>query len=166
MTHPSITYRDVQPEVADDVARLIDALRGLSVDLDDEFTATEATLTAALEGPTPAAQAILALSGETTCGAALFSPVFSTVLGAAGVYVSDLWVDPTTRGQGLGRGLLAAIAMRAETLWQAKWVTLAVYDHSEASRRFYERLGFQPRNGAQTMLLHRDATRQLIKDAQ
>lgn len=86
-------------------------------------------------------------------GAALYSPVFSTARGAAGVYVSDLWVDGATRGQGVGQSVLAEIARRAGKLWQAEWMTLAVYGHSTAARRFYERLGFAPQENVTQMRL-------------
>ena len=98
-------------------------------------------------------------------GAVLFSPVFSTIRGAPGLYVSDLWVSDEARGKGLGRGLLAAAADRAGGLWHADWMSLAVYHSSDASRRFYDRLGFKPDTAATVMKLGPDGLGRLIRDA-
>jgi ribosomal protein S18 acetylase RimI-like enzyme len=135
-----IEFRAVQTEA--DLVLLDRALRALSVDLEDTHGAGLEALRAGLTGERPAAHGLLALE-EGLIGAALFSPLFSTVRGAAGVYVSDLWVDRTVRGRGLGRALLAEVARRAGRLWGAEWMMLAVYAHTPASRRFYERLGFE-----------------------
>ncbi|MGY6409414.1 MAG: GNAT family N-acetyltransferase [Alkalilacustris sp.] len=136
-----------------DLARLERALAALSADLGDGHAATHDSLAGALFGPHPAAHGLLALEGEETCGAALFSPVYSTVAGAAGVYVSDLWVAPAARGRGLGRRLLAGVGAEADALWGAGWLKLAVYDHSTAAQAFYRRLGFAPALGMREMRL-------------
>jgi len=47
----------------------------------------------------------------------------------------------------------AEAAMLAAHWWNAKWLTLAVYEHSTESRKFYERLGFGPQTGATVMKL-------------
>ncbi|WP_241691045.1 N-acetyltransferase [Roseovarius sp. A46] len=143
-------FRTVTTEA--DVVLLDRALRALSHDLGDTHEAGLDALRAALTGTTPAAYGLLAWDGDVV-GAALYSPVFSTARGAAGVYVSDLWVDGATRGQGVGQSILAEIARRAGKLWQAEWMTLAVYGHSTAARRFYERLGFAPQESVTQMRL-------------
>ena len=138
---------------AADLERLEAALAALSADLGDTHAAGRDSLARALFGAHPSAHGLLAREGCRTQGAALFSPVYSTVMGAAGVYVSDLWVAPTARGQGLGRRLLAAVADEAGTLWGASWLKLAVYDHSTATQAFYRRLGFAQAQGQQEMRL-------------
>ena len=153
-------------ETEDDLARLDRALRALSAELNDDHRAQLGDLKVALEGPIPVAQAMLALQADETLGATLFSPLFSTVTGTAGVYVSDLWVAAAARGHGLGRRLLAETALRAARLWQAEWITLAVYAESARSRRFYEGLGFAPQAGMVTMRLDGDATQRLMRDAE
>ncbi len=136
-----------------DLERLEGALAALSADLGDPHAAGRDSLARALFGPNPAAHGLLAQAGDDTRGAALFSPVYSTVKGMAGVYVSDLWVAPAARGQGLGRRLLAAVADEAGALWGAGWLKLAVYDHSTAAQAFYRRLGFAPAQGQQELRL-------------
>lgn len=143
-------FRTVTTEA--DMVLLDRALRALSDDLGDTHEAGIDVLRTALTGTIPAAYGLLARDGDVV-GAALYSPVFSTARGAAGVYVSDLWVDGAARGLGVGQNVLAEIARRAGKLWQAEWMTLAVYGHSTAARRFYERLGFAPQENVTQMRL-------------
>ncbi len=159
----TITFRPVR--TADDLTLLDGALRALSADLGDPHKASRDCLGSAVLSDRPSAYGLLAMDGDRLCGAALFSPTFSTARGAAGVYVSDLWVDETVRGCGLGRRLLADVAARACAGWKAGWLTLAVYDHSSASRAFYDRLGLAPRTGATVMTLDRPEFLEMMKDA-
>lgn len=159
----TITFRPVRTE--DDLTLLDRALRALSADLGDPHKASRDGLGSALLSDCPPAYGLLAMDGHRLQGAALFSPTFSTARGAAGVYVSDLWVDGSARGCGLGRRLLAEVAANASDLWRAEWLTLAVYDHSTASRQFYDRLGLAPQTGATVMRLGPEGLGQLMKDA-
>jgi len=145
-----VEFRAVTTEA--DVLLLDRALRALSDDLGDRHVAGLDALRAGVMGDTPAAYGLLAVEHDLI-GAALCSPVFSTAQGAAGVYVSDLWVDAATRGQGIGKRLLVTVARHAGTLWGAAWMTLAVYAHNTASRRFYEGLGFVPQTRVTQMRL-------------
>lgn len=158
-----VCFRTVQSD--EDVALLDKALRCLSADLGDDHIAGHDALTTALRGACPSAHGIVALEGAALCGAVLFSPVFSTVRGAPGLYVSDLWVSDEARGMGLGPRLLASAARRAGQLWGANWLTLAVYHTSPRSRRFYERLGFKSDTGASVMKLGAEGLGQLMRDA-
>ena len=149
----------------DDMARLDAALRALSAEIGEDYATNRATLAHALTAPRPAAYGLLALQQDQTLGAALYSPVFSTVRGAAGVYVSDLWVSGAARGQGLGARLLAWVAQQGARDWGATWIKLAVYDHSTASQRFYKRLGFEPATGMQEMRLGVQGVSKLMERA-
>lgn len=152
-------FRAVETE--DDLTLLDAALRQLSADLGDPHSAELDALRTGLKGTIPAAYGLLALEGDLI-GAALFGPMFSTVRGAAGVYVSDLWVTEAARGKGLGRALLSQVARRAGILWRAEWMMLAVYAHTPASRRFYERLGFEAQDSVTQMRLPQAAMRRLM----
>ena len=133
----------------DDVALLHRALTRLSADLGDTHMASLSALEAAGFGAQPAWQAILALRGGVPVGALLASPLFSTTRGGLGLFVSDLWVDASVRGQGLGQNLLAS-AVRE---WQPVFVKLSVYDGNEAAHGFYARAGFA-RQKDTNMILH------------
>jgi ribosomal protein S18 acetylase RimI-like enzyme len=132
---------------ADDVERLNEALWHLAVHLDDPHGATPDLLREAGFGANPSFRALLAETGGTVVGAALYSPVFSTIRSGAGVYVSDLWVAPETRGSGLGRRLLKAVAEDAATVWSVKFLRLVVYNDNAEARAFYDRLGFVASEG-------------------
>ncbi|TCO72395.1 GNAT family N-acetyltransferase [Rhodovulum euryhalinum] len=125
----------------DDLERLDRGLRQLSADLGDPYRARADDLRRALTGDRPLAHAVLAEAGGDLAGVAVFSPIFSTIRGAAGLYVSDLWVARAARGRGLGRRLLAGAAAEAARLWDARFLRLVVYDDNPAALRFYRRLG-------------------------
>lgn len=138
---------------ADDVDRLDTALRHLSEAIGDPHGATPDQLRQGGFGPHPAFRAQLAEAGDAVVGAALYSPVFSTVRAGAGVYVSDLWVAASVRGAGLGQRLLAAVARDAEAVWRAEFLKLVVYDDNDRARAFYDRLGFTASSGETTLAL-------------
>lgn len=140
-----------------DMERLSAALEHLSADLGDRHRAGANDLAAACGGANPACHGFLALLRDgTVIGAALVSPLYSTTRGAAGVYVSDLWVAPATRGSGLGRRLLGAVARFGAGRWQARFLKLTVYAENAEARVFYERLGFRPADRDLSCLLGGD----------
>ncbi|MCB1462693.1 MAG: GNAT family N-acetyltransferase [Nitratireductor sp.] len=143
----------IRRAVAGDAERLNDALRRLSEDIGDSHAGTPALLARAGFGDHPAFRALLAENASTIVGAALYSPVFSTVRAGAGAYVSDLWTAPEARGKGLGRRLLAAVAEDAEGVWGATFLKLAVYDDNAMARAFYDRLGFAAARGETTLTI-------------
>ena len=132
-----------------DAATLARVLAALSAELGEDHRADAEALAEAMARPFPPFRA--AIAGET--GAALYSPLYSTVMGGAGVYVADLWVAPEARGIGLGRRLLHAVAEDADAVWGARFLTLAVYDHSRDAMAFYRRLGFRPVRGQERLML-------------
>lgn len=136
-----------------DAGRLNAALRALSADLRDTHRATDADIAVAGFGPEPAFRAILALRAEHEVGVAVFSPLYSTTRGCAGVYVSDLWVAGEARGSGLGRRLLARVRDESRGLWGAAFIRLAVYGDNAGALAFYERMGFAARAGEVGMIL-------------
>jgi GNAT superfamily N-acetyltransferase len=76
-------------------------------------TGSEELLDAALFGPHPRAEAVIAeLDGEPA-GFALFFGTFSTWLCRPGLWLEDLYVSPAQRGAGVGRALLAHVARLA-----------------------------------------------------
>ena len=146
----------------DTVPLLQSALERLSADLGDPHRMAADTLSAALFGPHPACHAVLATEARTTVlGAALFSPVASTSTGAAGVYVSDLWVSEPARGRAIGQDLLAHVAGRARLLWQARFFRLVSYAQNRRALVFYNRLGFVEKSGDLILQLSGDAFDQL-----
>ena len=59
------------------------------------------------------AEVIFAMEGDAEIGFALFFHNFSTFLGRAGIYLEDLFVKPSHRGRGYGKGLLRKLSQIA-----------------------------------------------------
>lgn len=155
----------ISPAAESDLDDLHAALAALSRDLGDTHRAGVDALRAAGFGAVAAFHGLLARRGAAVVGAAMASPVFSTTRGAAGVYVSDLWVAEGERGRGTGRRLLAEALRLGRARWQAGYVRLVVYGDNAGARGFYERLGFVANPGEQFMSLQGAAALRLVEDA-
>ncbi|SIO44997.1 Acetyltransferase (GNAT) family protein [Rhodovulum sp. ES.010] len=144
---------EIRQACPSDMARLDAGLRALAADLGDPYLATPEMLAAACDPDEGFAAALLAHHGPALAGLALVSPIFSTLRGAAGLYVSDLWLAAPARGQGLGRRLLAEAARIGAARWQARFLKLGVYDDNPGAAAFYARLGFtfHPREHTATL---------------
>ena len=103
-------------------------------------TARPDDLAAALFGPQPVAEAVLAEVGGSPVGFALFYPTYSTVLGKPGLHLEDLYVREEYRGSGAGSALLAHVAGVAADAGcgRVEWWVLRT---NESASRFYARLG-------------------------
>jgi ribosomal protein S18 acetylase RimI-like enzyme len=140
-------------------------LRALSRDLGDEHRISDTTLAAACAAD-GVALALLAWRDGKVIGALLSSPVMSTTQGGPGLYVSDLWVSPDMRGEGLGRRLLREAATVAAGRWGALFLRLTVYEGNEAARRMYARCGFTERPSERIAILHGSAWDRLVSPPQ
>jgi ribosomal protein S18 acetylase RimI-like enzyme len=141
---------DVTPETLPDFER---GLRALAQALGDPFRAETGALEQALFGPSPAGHGLLVHEGDRLCAVALFSPVMSTVFGAPGIFVTDLWVAEAARGSGIGASLLGAIARRGRARWNAVYLRLTAYEANPRSIAFYRRLGFETPTGETALRL-------------
>ncbi len=103
-------------------------------------TGSTADLAAALFGPQPAAEVLLAEVDGGIAGFALFFHNFSTFLARRGLWLEDLYVRPAFRGHGVGSGLLRAVAAIAvdRRCGRFEW---SVLDWNAPAIGFYERLG-------------------------
>lgn len=138
---------------AQDAARLNDALRELSKDLNDVHRASNEDIENAGFGPAPCFSALLAELDDDVVGVAVCSSFFSTTRGAPGVFVSDLWVLESLRGSGVARSLLSAVCDFAAQQWGAAFLRLNVYHHNEAAIGAYEKLGFDTDHHERVMTL-------------
>jgi ribosomal protein S18 acetylase RimI-like enzyme len=132
----------IAPVTDSEIASLDAALRHLSQDLGDQHAADPDRLAAAVCGPDSVCLAVLAIRDGEPVGALLASPIFSTVRGGAGLFVTDLWVAASAHRTGLARRLLAAALHEAAYRNAAHFVKLAVYDDNPGARAAYEKLGF------------------------
>lgn len=135
----------IRPALPGDVPDLLALIRALAEyeKLAHLVVTDEAALSAALFGPQPAAEALIALdagqSGQVA-GFALFFHTFSTFLGRRGLWLEDLFVLPAQRGKGLGRALLTHLAgiARERGCGRFEW---SVLDWNTPAIGFYERMG-------------------------
>lgn len=104
------------------------------------FTGTPEGLDDALFGARPAAEALVAEDAGRIVGYALFFHNYSTFLGKRGLYLEDLYVQPSQRGTGLGTAMLRALAAIAVERQCARF-EWTVLDWNEPAIRFYEKMG-------------------------
>jgi len=137
-----ITLRPATPADTRQILRFIRALAEYERLL-DHVVATEAGLEAALFGPRPYAEVVLAEEEGAAVGFALFFHTFSTFLGQPGLYLEDLFVVPSARGRGVGRALLVHLSRLAVARGCGR-VEWAVLDWNRPAIGFYESLGARP----------------------
>jgi GNAT superfamily N-acetyltransferase len=106
----------------------------------DAAVATDADLRSALFGERPAAEVLIARVDGDAAGFALFFHNFSTWTGRRGLYLEDLFVRPSARGNGAGRVLLEAVARIAVERGCPR-IDWAVLNWNELAIGFYRRLG-------------------------
>ncbi len=125
-----------------DMAILLQLIRELAEyeQLLAAVVATEADLRAALFGPRPCAEALLAESGGQPAGFALFFTSFSTFVGRAGIYLEDIFVRPAFRRRGIGKALFQHVARLAveRSCGRLEW---SVLDWNEPAIQFYRSMG-------------------------
>ena len=92
--------------------------------------------------PSPEFEVLLAETGGTVVGYALFHLSYEPSYAARGVYLCDLYVRPAARRQGIGRALAAAVAGRAKALGRSYvwWVSKT---RNEIALAFYRSLGVE-----------------------
>jgi GNAT superfamily N-acetyltransferase len=106
----------------------------------DRVLGSEPLLDAALFGPDPVAEAVIAELDERPVGFALWFRTFSTWLCRPGLWLEDLYVSPPQRRSGVGRTLLAHVARTAVERGYGRVEWSALHWNAPALT-FYEALG-------------------------
>ena len=138
----SLVLRPATPADVPVIRELIEGLADYEK-LRHECIATDALLEAALFGPRPSAEVVIAEWDGASAAFALFFHSFSTFLARPGIYLEDLFVRPACRGRGIGKALLqhlAALAV-ARQCGRLEW---SVLDWNVDAIGFYEKLGARP----------------------
>lgn len=114
--------------------------------LADEVRAVEADIEAVLFCAEPKAFALVAEWNGEPCGFALYFFNFSTFRGRHGIYLEDLFVSEPHRGKGVGKALLARLALiaRSADCVRLEWQVL---NWNAPSIAFYESMGARPLDG-------------------
>ena len=151
----------IRPAVAADVPVLLELVHELAVyEREPEaVAASEADLHRGLfiDGT---CSAHVAQDGGHVVGFALWYPTFSTWTGRPGLWLEDLFVRESSRGQGFGRALLHALAaVCLERGWSRfEWWVL---DWNSPAIGFYTGLGAVPQDAWTTFRVDGDALRAL-----
>ena len=140
----SLLLRAARPS---DVALVLALVRELAAyeRLDHEVDASDEGLRAALFGEQPRVFAEIAEWEGEPAGFALWFYNFSTFRGRHGIYLEDLYVRQTFRGQGVGVALLKHLAKTAlaRGCGRLEW---SVLDWNQRAIDFYKSLGAAPMN--------------------
>ncbi|NJL20757.1 MAG: GNAT family N-acetyltransferase [Leptolyngbyaceae cyanobacterium SM1_3_5] len=149
----SATPADV-PIIFDQICALADYEK-----LRHEVTGSAIALDKHLFGDQPCIEALIAEIAGDPVGFALYFPTYSTTVFRSGIYLEDLYVQPSARGQGVGKALLSTLARR---LVDRNWSHLnwSVLDWNTPAIQFYERIGAKIVENIRTCRLTGDALRQ------
>ena len=111
----------------------------------DECHLTADQLRTALFGPNPAVFCHVAEHEGEIAGCAIWFLNFSTWRGVHGIYLEDLFVRPETRGTGLGKALLKALAQECvnNNYERLEW---SVLNWNTPALDFYKSLGATPQS--------------------
>ncbi|TZG26188.1 GNAT family N-acetyltransferase [Sphingomonas montanisoli] len=135
----TLIIRPAHPGDEGDILRLIRALADYERE-PDAVEATEEGLAAHFFGPDPKVFAHIAEQDGHVVGIAVWFFNFSTWTGRHGIYLEDLFVEPTARGGGIARKLFEAMAAVAEAKNCAR-IDWQVLDWNELGKGLYRRLG-------------------------
>ena len=136
---------EVRPATSADVPLLLSFIRAMATFEQLPVTASEEKLRRALFGEAPAAEALLAFVGDRPVAYAVYFFTFATMTAKRGLWLDDLFVDPTFRGRGIAgalMGYLADMAIR-KGCGRFEWIVL---DWNQGAIDFYARLGARPQS--------------------
>jgi ribosomal protein S18 acetylase RimI-like enzyme len=106
----------------------------------DSFKVTELSLASAMFGPAGFVECLIVEEGESPVGYMLFYPCFASFSGQMGLYLEDIYVKPSHRGQGVGEAMLRRLAQTARER-ACERIDFQVLDWNTPAIRFYEKLG-------------------------
>lgn len=138
------------PEVSTRLAERadLDTVAALSHEMERHYDGPDAAplatirprVEAALFGPRPLAEALLAELAGRAEGVAVFQPLFPARSHTTGLLLKDLFVLPRARGKGIGRALMRALAGLALERGYTRMDWTTERDNLRA-RSFYRDLG-------------------------
>ena len=156
----------LRPTTPSDIPTLHRLMRDFATyeKLQHRFKITEAALHNALFGAHPTHSSILVDNGQETIGFALWYFTFGTFSGRHSLFVEDIYIAPSHRGQGIGLALfrhMARIALERDCLGM-EWNVL---DWNTPAIEFYRRIGAKPIEGWIPQQLSGDALTALANGA-
>lgn len=139
----------IRPGRVEDAALILHFIRELAIyeKAEDQVEATAETIASSLFGAGSPSRALVCErdgeQGKEAIGFAVYFFNYSTWQARKGLYLEDLFVLPTARGQGAGKRLLqhlAGIAVQ-EGCGRFEWCVL---DWNQPAIDFYDSIGAQP----------------------
>ena len=115
--------------------------------------ATTESLHQTLFGPNAQVFAFLAEIDGVPVGLALWFLTYSTWTGRPSLYLEDLFVDESARGQGVARALMQRLAVEAKAR-NCPRIDWAVLDWNVDAMAFYETVGGRKQTGWEPWRLH------------
>lgn len=132
----------IRPAELRDVTTIVTLIRELAEfeHLTHLLQVTAEKLRPHLFGERAVVEALVAESAGDVVGFAVFFTNFSTFLAQPGLYLEDLYVQPSQRGRGVGEALLSRVGRIAveREYGRFEW---SVLDWNANAIRFYERMG-------------------------
>jgi GNAT superfamily N-acetyltransferase len=133
---------NIYPATRADVPTLLALIRQLAAfeKKPHKAVVTEADLLRDGFGPQQKFRALVATWEERPAGYASFFYFYSTFQGRSALFLEDLFVLEGSRGKGIGKALLAAVAKLAvdDGCFGLRWEVL---DWNQPAIKFYEKLG-------------------------
>jgi GNAT superfamily N-acetyltransferase len=144
----------IRPAAVSDASQILHFIHAIAAfeQLSDEVQASEENIVKYLFGEHAVASCLLAFEGEICVGFALYFKNFSTFVGRPGIYLEDLFVEPTFRGKGYGKALLMELVQLAKhnDYGRVEW---SVLNWNKTAIDFYESIGAKPMSGLTTYRL-------------
>jgi ribosomal protein S18 acetylase RimI-like enzyme len=146
-----------------------DAVVGMVADLALSIPAplpklTPQTLRDETAGENALLDCVVAENANGLAGCCVSILIFSTWRNLRGIYISDIYVKPEQRKDGLGQKILEA-AIRRGAERGAKFVKLEADVSNGGAIAFYDRLGFTLKPDERLYILEADATTRLLSQA-
>ena len=137
----------IRKATSDDVAQIRQFILELAIyeKAEHEVEATEADLHNTLFGEGATAHCVICENRGQAIGFAVYFFNYSTWQGRNGLYLEDLYVSPSSRGQGAGKALLQHLAKIAvdNNCGRFEW---SVLDWNKPAIDFYDSLGAKPKS--------------------
>lgn len=142
MIETTIAGLSLRLATKNDVPQILSFIQALAEyeKLAHQVVATEDKLAATLFGDKAFAEVVIADYQGEPAGFALFFHNYSTFLAKPGIYLEDLFVDPSLRGKGIGKALITYLAKLAveRDCGRLEW---SVLDWNQPAIDFYQSLG-------------------------
>jgi len=148
----------LRPTTPSDIPALHALMRDFAAyeKLEHRFKITQSRLHEALFTPNPPLHSIMAEADGAPIGFAIWFFLFGTFSGERGLFVEDVYVQQTHRGQGIGLALFRHMARVAQE-HGCTGMDWSVLDWNTPAIEFYRRIGAKPIEGWIPQSLNGDA---------